>query len=330
MKFSDYMNAWLYGEEGYYTHFETIGKEGDFYTAVSTSKYFGGAIAKYMISRIEGGYLPADLTLCEIGGHQGYLMADMIEFIYTLKPDLLKTISFVMVERKEDVQKAQLKYFEESFGDVITLQHVKSLDELAVESAFFVANEIFDAFSCEIVKDGKTAVVNEHEVLFEGEESYALEVAKKYGFDKGEVSLGFEAFAESMFGAAKKSEFVTFDYGDLHPRNDISTRIYKGHEVFPLFDEEITLSELYANSDITYDVNFQHLKDVYESLGFSTVAFSTQLKALMEFGIMELLQMVLDHAGFEAYTLEAGKIKTLIDPSMMGERFKMIHFKKGV
>lgn len=328
MKFSTYMEEWLYGEKGYYSNFHAIGKKGDFYTAVSSTKYFGGAIAKFLISRIKEGFLPKDTTICEIGAHKGYMLADMIEFIYTLEPTLLKTLHFVMVERKEEVQKEQLNYFNDSFGDVIRLEHVKSLEELSVESAFFVANEIFDAFSCEIVKNGKTAVVENHNVVFEGEDSYALEVAKKYGFAMGEVSVGFEAFSQSMFNAAKHCEFVTFDYGDLEPRNDISTRIYKKHEVFPLFDENITLSELFGSSDITYDVNFSHLKDVFEATGFTTVNFSTQLRAMMDFGMFDLIEILLEKGGMEVYTREVNRIKAVIDPSMMGERFKMIHFRK--
>ena len=44
MLFSEYMNAWLYEEEGYYKKFKAIGKSGDFYTAVSTSRFFGASI----------------------------------------------------------------------------------------------------------------------------------------------------------------------------------------------------------------------------------------------------------------------------------------------
>ena len=49
MKFSKYMNQWLYGENGYYATYKSIGKEGDFYTAVSTSKFFGGTIANHIV-----------------------------------------------------------------------------------------------------------------------------------------------------------------------------------------------------------------------------------------------------------------------------------------
>lgn len=329
MTFSEYMEAWLYGESGYYSRYRTIGKEGDFYTAVSTSKFFGGAIAKFLITRIESGNIASDAVVCEIGAHKGYLLADMIQFIYTLKPELLTTLSFVVVERYDHLREKQRDYFEESFGDAINVRHIADLSELQCEDAFFVANEIFDAFPCDLIHKGKTALVKDHQIVFEGEDKAVLEIAKRYGQTGGEVGRGFEAFAQSMAKAAQRSEFVTFDYGDITIRNDFSTRIYKHHDVYPLFDESIDLKELFGKTDITFDVNFAHLRDAYKEAGFEMLTFATQLKALVEFGILELLEMVLKHAGQDAYALEVGKVKTLIDPSVMGERFKMIHFQKS-
>ncbi len=322
------MFAWLYGPEGYYSHYREIGKQGDFYTAVSSSKYFGGAIANFFLRRLKEGKLSSECTICEIGAHKGYLLADMIEFIYTLKPELLGTLKFVIVERFEHLRSEQKKYFEESFGDAIDVRHIASLDELQCEEAFFVANEIFDAFSCDLLHEGKTATVKDHKITFDGEDARVLDIAKRYGQTGGEIAAGYEEFALSMANAAKRSEFVTFDYGDVTIRNDFSCRIYEKHEVYPLFDEEIDLAKLYGKSDITYDVNFSHLKDAYEAAGFETVNYQTQLKALIDFGLLDLLEMLRKHAGDETYIVEVGKVKTLIDPSIMGERFKMIHFKK--
>ncbi|WP_369805688.1 SAM-dependent methyltransferase [Sulfurospirillum diekertiae] len=115
MKFSAYMQEWLYGNEGYYRNVRTIGKEGDFYTAVSTSMFFGGSIAKRLISTIESGFLTSSCTVVEIGAHKGYLLADMIQFIYTLNPELLQTLTFVIVEPFSANQAMQKNYFEEGF-----------------------------------------------------------------------------------------------------------------------------------------------------------------------------------------------------------------------
>jgi len=328
MKFSTYMYDWLYGEKGYYSKYREIGKEGDFYTSVSASKFFGGTIAKHIISVIDEGFLPSDTTICEIGAHKGYLLADIVQFIYTLRPELLQTLSFVIVERFDFLQEEQRGYFQESFGDAVKLQQVKSLKELQLQSAFFVANEIFDAFPCELIYKEKTATVKEGKIVFEEEDVWVSEKAKKYHKDRGEIAVGYEAFALEMKDAAKRFEFMTYDYGEMEARPDFSIRVYKEHQVFPLFDESLTLDDVFSVSDITYDVTFEHLKDAYEEAGITMTAYKTQALALVDMGLLELLEILKEQGGEEMYTHEVERAKQLILPSFLGERFKMIQFRQ--
>ena len=334
MKFSEYFNNWLYAKDGYYSEYKTIGKEGDFFTAVSTSKFFGGTIGKRVVDVIESGFLPKDTCIIEVGAHHGYLLADMIEFIHTLKPELLKTLKFAIVERFPHLQKQQIEYFKDSFGDVIDLIHYDDISQIDQDNAFVVANEIFDAFECELIytKDGvrKIGVVNDHKIEFiKCEDEEINSICDKYKIEKGEIALGYEGFAEILCDRIGKFEFVTFDYGDRYPRNDFSARVYSKHEVYPIFEEGLDLKSLYKNSDITYDVHFNHLMDCFKSAGVDEAEFTTQLKALVEFGIIELLEMVKDHASENDYLREAGKIKTLLEPTGMGDRFKMARFRKN-
>ena len=322
------MNEWLYGKEGYYTNYKQIGKEGDFYTSVSTSKFFGGTIAKHIISLIEEGFLEKDSVICEIGAHHGYFLADVIEFIYTLAPELLETLNFVIIERFDALQIQQKNYFHESFGDVISLTHYKSLSELTCKSAFFIANEIFDAFGCELLYDGKIASVKEGKVEFDIEDESILEKAKKYHKTKGEIAVGYEEFAKEMAQSAQMFEFMSFDYGEMMARPDFSIRIYKDHDVFPFFDEKVDIKELFKNSDITYDVTFEHVKDAFVEADVEFVELQTQMRALVEMGILELLEMLRLNVDEKIYEQELQKVKLLIMPNFLGERFKMIRFRK--
>jgi SAM-dependent MidA family methyltransferase len=121
---------------------------------------------------------------------------------------------------------------------------------------------------------------------------------------------------------------MTFDYGELEARSDFSIRVYQDHQTFPLFDEALNRSETFGKTDITYDVNFSHVKEAYEAQGIVCVQYATQLVALVEMGILDLLAILKEHAGDEIYTQELEKVKILITPSLMGERFKMIRFVK--
>ncbi|MEA1879440.1 MAG: SAM-dependent methyltransferase [Campylobacterota bacterium] len=328
INFSSYMNDWLYGEEGYYKTFKSIGKKGDFYTAVSTSSFFGASIANYFWKLIQDGKADRDGWLIEVGAHQGYLICDMIQWLYTCDPTLVQTLKFAIVERQPEVRKAQLAYIEERFGSDVKVKHFNDISEIEVEYAFVVANEIFDAFPCELLKNNQIAIVNNHEIEWNEAPTKMLEWAKKHHLVQGEVALGYETFAKEMYRGIQKCDFVSFDYGEKYVRNDFSIRVYKSHETFPLFDEDLVLSKSYKNDDITYDVNFGHVSEAFLAEGFTEIDYETQARALIRFGIIDILEQFLKQTSKEKYVREADKIKTLLSPTMMGDRFKMIHFKR--
>lgn len=330
MTFSEYMNEWLYSDDGYYATYKSIGKEGDFYTSVSSSKFFGGTIAKHIISLVDDGFLKEDSVICEIGAHHGYFLADIIEFIYTLRPKLLESLEFVIIERFDIMQEFQKNYLKESFGDAIKLTHYKSLKELKCKNAFFVANEIFDAFACELYFKGKTARVDDKgEIIFDIDDEWVSSKAQKYHKDRGEIACGYEEFALGMASSCEKFEFMSFDYGEMQARPDFSIRVYSKHEVIPFFDEKIKRDELFAKSDITYDVTFEHVKDAYEEAGVEFVELRAQMVALVNMGILELLEILKENVDEKIYKQELEKVKILIMPNFLGERFKMIRFRKN-
>ena len=328
MLFSQYMQEWLYGEGGYYKTFKKIGKEGDFYTAVSTSAFFGASIANYLYKQIRNSKLPKSVALIEIGAHQGYLMGDMIRWLYTQDETLLDSMRFIIIERQDAVIKAQKEYFKENFGDAVKIEYYKSLNDINLDNAFFVSNEIFDAFPCELYKDGKIATVNEHKISWIEASIKDLEFAKKHRLRTGEIARGYEEFAKEVANAARKFEFVSFDYGEKYVRNDFSIRIYTKHKTYPLFDVEVDLKEHFKKSDITYDVNFAHVIEAFENAGCNLVKYQTQARALVDFGIIDILEQYYKVATKAQYLAQADKVKTLIAPTIMGDRFKLVHFKK--
>ena len=331
--FCQYFNNWLYSKDGYYSKYKAIGKSGDFYTAVSSSRFFGGSIGKRVIDIIEEGYLPNDTTIVEIGAHHGYLLCDIIQFIFTLQPKLLKTLKFVIVERYEHLREKQKEYFEASFGDEIELIHYNDITELKLDSAFLIANEIYDAFPCDLVYTNKQgtlqkAIINNNTIKFvNNNDNFIKEYCKKYKVTKGEVARGYEEFAFNMCTNIQKFEFITFDYGEKYPRNDFSCRIYEKHNVYPIFDDKIQLKDLYKKSDITYDVNFSHIIDSFKKAGAENLDYQTQLKALVHFGIIELLEILHKKVDEDTYLREVNKVKTLLNPTGMGDRFKMVSFR---
>ncbi len=208
MQFSVYMNEWLYGEEGYYKNFKAIGKAGDFYTAVSTSSFFGASIANYFYTLLKEGSADKNGWLIEIGAHQGYLLCDMIQWLYTCDPTLVQTLKFGIVERQPEVRKAQMKYIQERFGDEVQITHFNDISDVKAAYAFVVANEIFDAFPCELLKDEKIAQVKDHTIEWEDAPDEMLAWSKKHHLRQGEIAVGYEDFAKEMAVGIKNCDFV--------------------------------------------------------------------------------------------------------------------------
>ncbi|PID47254.1 MAG: hypothetical protein CR967_04965 [Proteobacteria bacterium] len=333
--FSLYMKDWLYGENGYYAKMPDIGKKGDFYTSVSTSMFFGGSIAKHLLERIDGGFLSKNVAIVEIGAHRGYLLADMVQFIFTLRPKLLESLKFVVVEPLDAIRAAQKEYFKSCFGDGLEVDIVKDLSLIKVNEAYVVSNELFDAFPCELIYEDKMLYIDSQRAVFGDLSSQARDLAKRYKIKKGEIALGLEKLAKDLGESFGRYEFIGFDYGQMDHRNDMSLRIYKNHHSYPFF--ELTthggngdkFSDFFANSDITYDVHFSQVKDAFEQNGAKMQRFCTQMVALSEFGITDLLEILHKNVDDKTYKIELEKAKQLILPNFLGERFKMIKFIKA-
>jgi SAM-dependent MidA family methyltransferase len=326
MRFSNFMNEWLYGEDGYYANFKPIGKKGDFYTAVSTSAFFGASIANFLYDKISDKSLDRGVALVEIGAHQGFMMGDMISWLYSKDSTLLDSMEFIIIERQDAVIKAQKEYFNQNFGDAVEIKFYKSLKDLKVDSAFFISNEIFDAFACELYKDGKIAEVNNFKIEWKEADSKHLEFAKKHSLKTGEIAVGYEDFAKDIVNSAKRFEFLSFDYGEKYVRNDFSARVYTRHSTLPIFDEYLKLQEHYKKSDITYDVNFNHVIDSFVEAGAKLEVYETQARALVRFGITDILEQYHKVATKANYMAQVDRVKTLIAPTIMGDRFKLVHF----
>lgn len=333
IRFSEYFNSWLYEKDGYYSDYKNIGKDGDFFTSVSVTPFFGGAIAKKIIDSIESGFINKNSTILEIGAHKGYLLADIIQFIYTLKPELLETLNFSILEKFESLRVVQKKYLFDSFGTFINFNHYNNLDDIKLHSAFIVSNELFDSFACDLVytKDNtlKQLFIENHKIEFlPCLDEKILKHCEKYKIKKGEISLEYFEFVSKLCKNINKFEFIAFDYGESFHRGDFSLRVYKEHKVYPFFEDNLELKKFYKNSDITYDVHFDYLIDCFKENKVENIELKTELKALVEFGILELLEILKANVDEKNYQKELQKVKILLEPTQLAERFKCLSVRK--
>lgn len=321
MKFSEFFHNWLFEENGYYQKGVKIGKNGDFYTSVSVGSLFGICIAKYILS------FDKSFEIVEIGANEGHLICDIIQGIYSFDKDKLKNFEFFVVEPFKNLRAIQKANFKEKFGDAVKINQISNLKKAKFKNAFFISNELFDTFKCEVVDNEKMLFIDGFKPVFKNASKEILNLAKTQGIQKGEVVLNLDKFLLEIYESSTKFRFLSFDYGEFLPKNEISLRIFKNHQIYSFFEIK-NLENFYQKSDITYNVNFKFIKDEFLKLrGVKFEKFCSQSRALLEFSASEILEVLLKKGGENAYKNGVLQLKRLMIE--MGEKFKMIEFSKG-
>ncbi|PAF45669.1 SAM-dependent methyltransferase [Helicobacter sp. 11S02629-2] len=322
-----FLTTWL---KDYYANAK-VGFKGDFYTAVSRTKFFGGALANYTLRLLDED-LKLPLTIVEIGSHDGTLISDIAEFLHAFDKFAFKDISFATLEPLDPLASLQETNFNERIGKFDKgLKVYRDIEELkALDSIFFISNELLDAFPCELVYKGKQGYIKhddgKYSLVFDAITSDVKEKLALYKTDSGEISLSLSRFIESLC-KLKSWFFLTFDYGQMEER-DISLRIYKDHKVYNFLEEKDNLGEFYAKSDVTYDINFKNLETEFKSHGATPCFYHTQSKMLVEeCEILEIFESFKPHLSPANILRHTNAINELIMPNLMGERFKAFGVK---
>ncbi len=325
------MQEWLYGEKGYYRK-AVIGQKGDFYTSVSLSKFFGGAIAFYIIKLLEEEKLFLPLKIVEIGSHHGHFLSDIASFLNALSVGVMEKCEFISCEPLKELQNIQRMIFKQATQLNLISCSLEELDFKDKKSAFVVSNELFDAFACEIIKDDQMLfITHDHKGVWGNIDEPTKELLKNLNLQQGCAPLFLNAFIKDLLEKLNEASswvFLSFDYGDETERKDLHLRAFKNHQALDFKDILNNLASLYQQSDLTYDVNFSLVRFLFEKHHAQFSFFKSQANALLDMGLIRLLEAFSKSVSYERYLKEAAKIKPLISPGGLGERFKALEFVK--
>ena len=328
MKFSEFFDIWV--NENYYKFGVDIGKKGDFYTNVSVGYLFGACLANYFIKLLKNGEISSSCKVVEIGANSGDMLADFAQGVFTLEPEILPNLEFIIIEPHEILRKKQLETFKNRFGNEIKIKHYENLEKCKFNEIFIITNELFDAFSCDVIDaDNMLFVDSDLKFHWQKADQNLINLAKKFGIKRGEISTSYAKFALQLANAAKKIRFLSFDYGEFEPKNEFSLRVFKDHKVFSLF-EISNIAPYFKSSDLTYSLCFKQVKEAFSLAGFKMVKFKKQNEALVnDLGVDEILSLVLKKGSKQAYENVTKQAKFLLSPEFLGEKFKFIEFLKS-
>ncbi|MCR2067071.1 SAM-dependent methyltransferase [Campylobacter helveticus] len=279
MLFSEFFEKWLH--ENYYKNAVFVGKKGDFYTAVSVGELFGSLLANHFLNLVDEEILKPPLQIVEIGANEGYLSRDFLSALVKIRPSIFEKIKFFIIEPHE-----KLQFLQKQNLKGVEFSHKKTLKECHFQNAFIFCNELFDSFACELIDNDKMAFVEDYKLIFKPINPTIKKECELLNLQKGEFSPHLSNFFKDLDEACERFVFAGFDYGEFLPHR-FSLRIYQNHQLYGPF--KASLKEYFGKSDLTYNVNFTHLKYLIEKHHFKLLNLKKQNQALLEFDFENLI-----------------------------------------
>ena len=320
---SAYMQTCLHDpKDGYYARGAGLGR--DFITAPETSQIFGELIGAWAAQSWKAMGSPDKLTLCELGGGRGTLMADAMRVLS--KSEAASAIDLHMIEASPALRTAQSERLADTSPSFVT-----HIEDLPTGHTLLVANEFLDCLPAhQFVQEDKAW----RERLVGLDEAGNL----AFGIDRSDLTeraaaeippIGLSAEAElqpgldglvdtlaTRFKAGNHFHALFIDYGPSDGPPADTLRAYKnGKQVHPLACP--------GEADLTIDVDFGRLARLAARAGLQVSGPVTQGAFLGALGIEARLQTLIKANADDAQTLFEGAQK-LVGPNDMGTRFKVI------
>jgi SAM-dependent MidA family methyltransferase len=286
-----------------------IGLEGDFYTSADLDPIFGQLLATQFAQWAEEF---ASFTLVELGAGKGLLARDILR--HRQFPYLILERSPAMRERQQEL----LRDYD--------VRWVEALPQRLVGCVF--SNEFFDVLPVRrIVRRGGSlreiyVTENFEEVEKDPEEPIDAPLTEGQSAD---ISFEARRWVAQIAESLDRGYHLAVDYGYL--RNEFYAQ---PHGTLMCYWRHQALENPYVHigeQDITAHVNFSDLIDEGRAHSLETVHFTTQMDFLIGLGILDEMEK-LAITGDAASMQRLLKMKKLILPGSMGQRFKVLVQRK--
>jgi SAM-dependent MidA family methyltransferase len=343
LTFARFMEICLYDLQfGYYSSGRACrGREGDYFTSPTVHPVFGALLGRQLAQMwgILGG---GTFDIVEMGGGEGYLCLDILNYLQRYEPQFYDLMRYRMVEISPvyiEKQKGLLS----SHRSKIMWDFVEDVGAMKVEGCF-LSNELLDAFPVHrVVMEGgelKEIYVDLAEEEFQevrNDPSTQEIVAyfKNIGItlaegQRAEVNLEALQWLHRVSQGLERGFVVTIDYGypaqELFSphRKDGTFMCYRGHRALSDPFSHLGLQDMTSHVDITSLI----LKG--EEYGLELTGLVPQYRFLLALGILEEAVRVGDEKGSREAMNERLTLKNLILPGGMGEIFKVLIQHKGI
>ncbi len=338
MPFVEFMHRALYTPNlGYYSAgTQKFGAGGDFITAPELTPLFGQTLAAQCLQVLSGLETP---ILFEFGAGSGRLCVDMLTY---LERHQALPYAYHILEVSGDLQRRQYALIQ---SELPHLAHtVKWLSHWPTESfsGVIIANEVLDAMPVHRFLATKDGVLESYITL-----NAALELQEQYKpcVNAHLISHVEHALPRELYPYQSEANLFIDDW-----LRQCSTMLHQGamflidygfpqHEYYHSDRSSGTLMCHYRHhahtnpllylgeQDITAHVDFTHVAEAAHAAGFHVAGYTNQAAFLLANGLLNLMQSP-ENTPLSLNSQQA--VKQLLQPSEMGELFKVIALTKQV
>jgi len=333
LPFARYMELALYAPGlGYYASGTAkLGAAGDFVTAPEMTALFGRTLARQIAAVLE----EADGEVLELGAGSGRLALDLL-----LELEGLGRLPerYLILEVSPDLRARQRALLHEKAPHL--LPRVAWLDSLPEDfSGVVLGNEVLDALPVHLLHRTPEGAFERGVIWQDGfawedrplgvgplrELALALPEVGRY---LTEVCPAATALVASLAERLRRGMLLFLDYGFpaaefYHPQRHMGTlRVHYRHHSL---DDPFYLPGL---ADITAHVDFSAVAKAGQGAGLDLLGYTSQGNFLLNGGLLDLLAEM--QPGTLDYLRAASALQKLVQPSEMGELFKVIALGRGV
>ncbi len=360
--FDEFMQAALYTPGlGYYSGGgvpfsdpQAVGR-GDFVTSPMLGPWMADAIWSWAqplsVPSTGLGRQPARLRIREFGGGRGDLAAEL------MRRTPAGAIDFEMLETSADLQQMQrerthglgairwARQLEPGFQGLVIANEV--LDAMPVKCFEWMGPEGVREWGVALA-DAHRAADNRHEFLWAAQPAghlladavavrAAAAAARGQAWDcgyRGEWSPWFGPWLQSLFESMDVGAVLLIDYGFARPELDHPGRCdgtICAHYQHRRIDAREELLRRIGLQDLTAHVDFTEVAQQARSVGFDVSGFVTQARFLINSGLLQRAQPVIERTTDPADRARLlHQLQMLVSESEMGEVFKVLLLTKGL
>ncbi len=324
MSFSFFMEEALYrNQESYYANSKKkFGDGGDFITASGIAQFFTDSILTILEKMSE----QVEMHILELGPGDGRMG---LKIIKNLEEKNIK-YKYFFLEISDELVQLQKKNIKELFMEHVTSKKILWLKHIPQNfSGVVIGNEFLDALPFNIYeKKGKlfekiVAIDSNERLHFKSIPCNNFGLKNKVDYLKHDFIFEYVDYSNYLKEILKNfaKGFVFFiDYGHAESeyfnlnRSNGSFRFFHQHKLVDSPFDNI------GNQDITADVNFSDLYNLFYKSAFDLHLFTNQ---------REMIVKTLNISN-ELSNNDRVRLNTLIHPNEMGEKFKVMIFGKEV